>query len=162
PVFLLITGVLAFRGRWQPAWGRRIAGLALAFAVILVALHLIDLWPHVPPAQDWRGQIRLGLQGRGGGILGGVAAGALTVAFGPAGTAALLAAALLSAAVLLFDVSFSRLVPATATGVWRLGTGAVRWTWRGVRYGAEEAAVGARRAWERRRLRNWRRSHEED
>src|SRR5690606_41647836 len=63
--------------------------------VVLVAVHLVDVWPDVSPATQWRGHIRLGLQGRGGGLLGGAAAALMTDAFGLAGTLVLLAAALL-------------------------------------------------------------------
>src|SRR5690606_19047294 len=150
------VAALAVRTAWRRVWVRRAAGLTLVFGVALVAIHLVDVGPGAVPAAQWRGHIRLGLQGQGGGLLGGAAASLLTDAFGVAGTLVLLAAALLVAAILLFDVSLAELAGAVARGTWRLASGAAWRVWQAAHMGAAEAVTGARRAWERRQLRGLR------
>src|SRR5690606_8670699 len=156
PVFVMAVAALAARAAWRPVWVRRAASLTLVLGVVLVAVHLVDVWPDVSPATQWRGHIRLGLQGRGGGLLGGAAAALMTDAFGLAGTLVRLAAALLVAAILLIDVSLAELAGAVARGLWRLASGAAGRMWQAARIGAAEAVTGARRAWERRQLRGMR------
>ncbi len=99
PLIIAFLGVKMIMERKKARFGREMTGGIAMFALILVFLHLqLDI------AQ--KDLFRSGVEGNGGGIIGGVLAALLITAFGRTGTYIILVALAVITLILITNVSF--------------------------------------------------------
>ncbi|PKM79907.1 MAG: cell division protein FtsK [Firmicutes bacterium HGW-Firmicutes-14] len=114
PLVIAFFGIKMIKERKKARFGSTAAGGLAFFALVLIFLHLqLNV--------DEKELFKAGVQGRGGGIIGGVLAAVLLAAFGRMGTYIVLTALAIITVILITNVSFlviSRFVTERAGVAW--------------------------------------------